>query len=339
MKALSGPIVAIALLILSTPGSAEEAKPDKTKPYAAIDQHALDAPAKAEASLDKLARYLRKSGKTDEEKARAFYRWITDRISYDVAAFRSRRHGDQSAEAVLRKRKAVCTGYANLFVDLCTRSGLKAGKISGYSKGFGYTPGQKVVNGEKHAWNVVRIKGKWKFIESTWGAGAVNNGQFVKRFSEFYWCTPPERLIYTHFPLDRSWQLLKKPITVQQFEKQVKVDKGLFEMGVPDALLRSTLAGKSFRGLAKVYTAPFALTIVNVPLDNYLKDGQEYQFEIKSDDCVSMAVFNNRKPIHLTKDGNVFRGTVRAEKGQLQIAGRITDKEPRYHFALGYAVE
>ncbi|MCS7045368.1 MAG: transglutaminase-like domain-containing protein, partial [Gemmataceae bacterium] len=57
------------------------------KPYKAIDQHALKAPPEAEASLDSLAEYLAKPCKTDRDKARAIYRWITDRIAYDVERF------------------------------------------------------------------------------------------------------------------------------------------------------------------------------------------------------------------------------------------------------------
>src|SRR5262249_29933569 len=58
-----------------TPALANTLSPD-----ADIDKHALAATADDEASLDQLAQYLARPCKSDRDKARAIYRWITDRI-------------------------------------------------------------------------------------------------------------------------------------------------------------------------------------------------------------------------------------------------------------------
>jgi hypothetical protein len=45
--------------------------------FAAIDAHALNAPANVEKSVETLAKYLTAPAKNNKEKARAIFRWIT----------------------------------------------------------------------------------------------------------------------------------------------------------------------------------------------------------------------------------------------------------------------
>ena len=57
-------------------------------PFAEIDKHALAAPESVEKSIPELAKYLVQPCKTDKEKVRAFFRWITDKVSYDTKRYR-----------------------------------------------------------------------------------------------------------------------------------------------------------------------------------------------------------------------------------------------------------
>ena len=82
---------------------------------AMIDKHALAAPPEVESDRKALVAYLIEGLHTDSEKARAIYRWITDRISYDAAAFLSGRIEDMSVDDVMKKRMSVCFGFSNLF--------------------------------------------------------------------------------------------------------------------------------------------------------------------------------------------------------------------------------
>ncbi len=50
----------------------------------------------------------------------------------------------KSADDVFKTGKGVCDGYSSVFCDLAAKVGLKCEKISGYSKAFGYVPGQKL---------------------------------------------------------------------------------------------------------------------------------------------------------------------------------------------------
>ena len=131
--------IALTLFLVARPGLA-----DDPKRYEDIDAHSLKATDKDEASLPGLARYLAKPCKTDRDKARAIYRWITDRIAYDAEAASTGRIPAQSPAAVLKTRKAVCQGFADLFVDLSQRMGLKAVRIPGWAKIATHKSGDKV---------------------------------------------------------------------------------------------------------------------------------------------------------------------------------------------------
>ena len=65
------------------------------------------------------------------------------------------------------------------------------------------------------------------------GAGAVDtDGEYHQRFEPYYFFTPPEELLLTHFPLDPQWQLVKKNISLAEFEKLPYVKPAFFQCGL-----------------------------------------------------------------------------------------------------------
>ncbi len=259
-----------------------------------IDKHALAAMAEDEASLDKLAKYLVRPCKSDREKARGIYRWITDRIAYDAEAFFSGKLGDNKAAAVLKNRKAVCEGYTALYVDLSKRMRLEAARVVGQARGIGYVAGQPLGKSENHAWAAVRIDGRWQLLDATWGAGHLADKKFVKRFVEYYFLPPPDQLLFTHLPADSTWQLVKPPVFTKEFLRRPNVGHQLFELGVTSEDIQSAAAEKGFREIVTTYLHPSTTTsIVKAPLTKHLTAGTEYEFTLKSEDYVEMAVFND----------------------------------------------
>jgi hypothetical protein len=311
-------IAAVVLAIALLPLHAGDAKP-----YEAIDQHALKATPDDESSVASLAAYLTVPCKTDKEKARAIFRWIADRVRYDADAFFAGKPSDTVPEAVLKSRKAVCTGYANLFASLSAAMALKAAQVPGYAKGSGYVPGQKFTQAN-HAWMAVHFDDKWWLIDPTWGAGSLNGKDFVKRFSEFYFRADPEKLIFTHFPKDAKWQLLDPPITMAQFEREPKVDFGLWQLGLTVAAVRAEMAKPGFNGLVKVYDGTYVpkTKLVAMPISKSLKAGEKYAFEFKSDDYAEIVVLMASKQYAFKKSGDDFQLTLQVQKGNVFIGGR-----------------
>jgi len=55
------------------------------------------------------------------------------------------------------------------------------------------------------------------FIDSTWGAGHVNNKQFTKLFNPFYFMCSPTKWIYSHLPTNPKDQYLQPTISSEEF--------------------------------------------------------------------------------------------------------------------------
>lgn len=93
--------------------------------------------------------------KTDLEKFTRVYTWMTGNITYDVANLNDSTYLlKHTAYAALINRTAVCQGYATLLYRMCLLMGIDC----------------RYINGGNHAWNIVRIDGKYYYVDSTWDA-------------------------------------------------------------------------------------------------------------------------------------------------------------------------
>jgi hypothetical protein len=294
-----------------------------------LDQHALQAPKEMEQSIASLADYLAGGAKDDREKARLIYRWITDRIAYDAEGFLSGKFGDNGAANVLKTRKCVCEGYANLFLALGNAAGLEVVKVHGYAKGVGYRPGQKITR-SNHAWNAVKVDGQWRLVDSTWGAGALGDKKFIKRYRDYFFLTPQDQLIFSHLPDDVRWQLLEPPVPQADFERWPKINDELFALGISAKDVRAKLNEPGFRELVDPprVVGP-KVTVRTAPLDRYLKTGRKYKFQIEAEGFQEMIVRIDGKAVSLVRKGNVFEAELPAGKGDILVSGR-------FFYATGY---
>ena len=204
-------------------------------PFMVADAWADRAPAAAESSVTTLAAYLNRAGDDELTRARVLYRWVTGHIDYDAVGFRTREFGDLSPDAVLRRRAAVCQGYASLTEALGTAMGLRVRTISGWSKGYGYRAGQQALTEgpTNHAWNAVEVGGRWRLMDPTWGAGFVDEQfRFSRRFQEHYFLTPPAEFVIDHLPVDSQWQLLARPLTPAEYDELAYLRPAFFAHGL-----------------------------------------------------------------------------------------------------------
>ncbi|KAK1829019.1 hypothetical protein QBC39DRAFT_141006 [Podospora conica] len=146
------------------------------------------------------------------DKARAIFTWCHHNIAYDVAAFFGGNVRHVTPEDAILSGKAVCAGYAGAYEAIALRAGLECLVVGGHGKGFGYLPrkpGEPVpppdITG--HAWNAVRIDGgRWKLIDACWGAGAVDNQQYVKGFTPAMFTLANDFFGLKHLPEDPAHQ-------------------------------------------------------------------------------------------------------------------------------------
>ena len=87
--------------------------------------------------------------------------------------------------------------------------------------------------GANHAWNAVELDGEWCFLDCTWGAGRPNEQNvFIREFEDYYFLTPPEELVYTHFPGDPAQQHLESPVSRQGFIELAYLWPAYFKYGL-----------------------------------------------------------------------------------------------------------
>ena len=183
-------------------------------------------------SPDSLAQKLTSSYVTDLEKLRSIFRWITENISYRtknvVGSRRSIKYmieeedtlsqslNERIAVEVLKKREAVCDGYARLFKILCDYAGLRSEIITGYARSNIDRVGSYFKS--NHRWNAVFLDSSWHLLDVTWASGYISYGdQFIKAYDNYYFMTPPEQFIRDHYPEDSRWTLLTNPPTLKEF--------------------------------------------------------------------------------------------------------------------------
>ena len=219
---------------ISAGNSVNELQPLPRNPFEAIDKRARQCPQKAQTTITKLANYLQQNTETDIEKARAIYVWLTDNISYADDEYNSGKYGDMSADGVLWRKKAVCEGFANLYLALGKEMGLKIEKVIGYSKGYGYAAGTSFKE-KNHAWNVIKINDNWHVFDATWGEGSGENvnGKLVskKKFDDYWFNLDPYEAIFSHFPENEAFAFVQPSLTLKSYERLPEIDNDYFKLG------------------------------------------------------------------------------------------------------------
>jgi hypothetical protein len=335
--------VALAIIVSAT-ACAPTAPPAETvgpRDFSAIDAHALAAPEHVTGSPAALARYLTAPARDDVERVRALYRWVTANIAYDAESYLSGNvRRVESWDEVLRTRVAVCDGYSGLLQELGRHGGVRIERVEGYARGL-RSGGTKPSGAPNHAWNAVHLDGRWHLLDPTWGAGHLEQGEFVPSFSEFWFLTPPEAMIFSHLPQDRRWQLLNRPLPARAFHAQPDIPRAFFELGIGPDRLRAEMQERSFAGFPAAFNRPgHDIRVLDAPMTRRLRAGEPYRFAIHAPGAKSVAVVTGGRWVDLPPaGGDAFSAEVHPEVGELAVHAAFPGAGQGYHALLVYEVE
>lgn len=269
------------------PKNKEQGKPPSLQkvpppPFLAIDRRARNCPPEQTETVESLAAYLLLDARSDLEKARAIYVWLTHEIQYDERAYNTRDIGPQDAETVLRTRHAVCEGFSSLFFALGKEMGLQVAKVHGYAKGYGYDENTLIRNTD-HAWNIVRIDGEWRIFDATWGQGyGENNGgrlKITKRFDETWFNVDPYTAIFSHLPEQEECAFVRPVPTLRQYEQLPSVDEVYFTLGFDNKVTYQEALRDPQLALPLAYAPGTFLQVLRSPAAQYLQAGKSCSFE------------------------------------------------------------
>lgn len=184
------------------------------KEFGEVDKKVMLIPDSLTNSTDGIATFINENFTNENEKARAIFFWIASTIRYDIDnmyAVNFYEKKEAKIASVLKTKKGICEHYAELFNEICTKSGIKSVVITGFTREDGQ------VSTISHAWNGVQLDGKWWVFDPTWGAGYVFNTRFFKKLNNDYFKAYPSVRIQSHMPFDYLWQFLNYPVSNQEF--------------------------------------------------------------------------------------------------------------------------
>lgn len=266
-----------------------------------IDQHIRDCPKEIKSDVDELVEYFNQVTETDLEKARAIYIWLSDNISYDVKSINKNKFGDNSAEGVLKSKKAVCAGYAALFDFLGKKMNLEIREVAGYSKNSPVEQNWYFVGEEPgHAWNVIKINGSWKVFDATWGAGSGDDDKrgklvFTKEYTDNWFNLSPYEAIFSHYPEDTSMMFTEEKISLEEYEEFPTIDISAFTSGLLDA--HDTFIKSKKKPSLKfpvVYDInPSEIQVIQAPKEFRMKRRKSHFFEFFSGDLKNIYLYKN----------------------------------------------
>ncbi len=115
--------------------------------------------------VDEVINKIIKPNMTDYEKELAIHDYIVTHCEYGYEDYSS--DYAYRAYGALVQGKAVCNGYAEAMALLLNCVGVENDIMTGWA------------NGELHAWNRVKLDGKWYQVDSTWDDPVPDRGGFA----------------------------------------------------------------------------------------------------------------------------------------------------------------
>lgn len=263
--------------------------------YSQNSLHEISNKKLTRAALNKpelLAKHLTEKEKTDRDKVRAIFLWITDNIAYNVKPGRYVRQepsindvlddpedssplkslSERVAEDVLIKRVAFCDGYARLFKTLCDYAGIRSEVVTGFANGG--MGRRRFRFSSNHRWNAVYFDSTWHLVDATWASGYVtfNTDEYIKHFNNQYFLTPPKEFIRDHYPEDLKWTLLQNPPAVSEYKlgpfkmnayTTKRIQKYWPEKGIIEAKVGDTLTFELYTDYGEKPTTLIDATIID----------------------------------------------------------------------------
>ena len=312
--------------------------------FAFIDSFAQNAPGNIDKDPSTVAAYLLKGCKNDLQKARAAFTWVANNIKYDDYAFNSGKIGNMSAEGVLKRKHAVCEGYANLYKAIGEAMGLEVEKIDGWAKAYGYRPGEKFTGHEpNHSWSAVKVNGEWLLVDATWGAGYSEGGRghlmSHKLFTPYWFNVNKYEFLFMHYPKDEKWLLIPQAVTLKQYEEMPFVQPAFFQMGFnAHEVLDKSVAKTLPKQLPETFPTTYHIKLVDFPLNDAIPPASEMTFTITCDEDVDIEFINDPKKWHkMERSGNTYTVKLPLKRGELQVA--IKAKGRTYSDIIKYKVK
>ena len=282
----------------------------------------------------KLAAAITDTCTTDYAKLRAIYGWICDHIDYDLT------YRIHCADSCYQMRRGVCQAYCELYYRIAEAAGQKVEVITGLTKD---SEGRISPNG--HTWLFAYTRpGRGILMDPTWGAGNVVDGHYRKNDDKWGWFgVSPEWMLLSHYPDSAHYQLVDRPLSLDEFARMPYVRPLLRTYGISElTLFRQALGGSlSVPFLYNGGEGKFRL--VDIPLTDSLSIGRRYTFRVRMNSSREFAIVNN--PVLCRKaewcdegDGVYSVDFMPRAEGKVAFSLKNEQVDSRWELMVKYAV-
>ena len=141
----------------------------------------------AEQEAARVARQYVQPQNSAREKYKAIHNYLIRNCEYNYTAANSASNGFDvafTAYGALVRHSAVCQGYAGAFDLIAKKAGLRSMTVSGSA------------NGQKHAWNYVKIGNRYRYIDCTWDDTAAGNSDQI---AYYYFLVGKTKIAKDHY--------------------------------------------------------------------------------------------------------------------------------------------
>lgn len=187
-----------------------------------------------EVTISSLEDYVLENIKEKEQIAEFFYYWIGLNIAYNWDILEKTKTKDEIKNlfdpiVTFNERKGTCIGYSILYEYFMDKFHIENEIILGYTKDENNLTVEPDLDWDfYHSWNAIKINGKWQLLDATWLSEAENTQL------DYYFRIEPKKLILDHYPVDNKWQLIEKPLSLEQFNAQPYINSFYFQTGFPE---------------------------------------------------------------------------------------------------------
>lgn len=250
-----------------------------------------------------------KSTDSEFDKVKAIHDYIVLNTAYDWENFKKGQVPEASytTYGLLMNGQAVCEGYAQTMQLLLKEAGIESHLVTGKA------------NGGAHAWNLVKVDGKYYYVDSTWDDPVPNRAGEI---SYKYFLAPAAAL-----KKDHSWDEKLFPAATSTKYAYFQDIFSAKESGTyiyysnnkdNQKLYKMKKDGSGKKKLLNVSAPYFVLTKNNIYLSNYSNGGYLYQAKL---DGTQLKKINNTHSIdlYIEKNNVVFTNKTTGAKGSIKI--------------------
>lgn len=247
--------------------------------------------------VDKLLAKIIKPGFTDFDKVKAVHDYLVKTVAYDQKNYQKNTIPADSytAYGALIKKVAICDGYTKATQLLLNRLGIENFYVDGYG------------NGGPHAWNLIKLKNQYYFMDSTWD-DPVSDVKGAVGYK--YFLISSDQLRKDHSWNEKDWPIAKgkEYSFFNDFSSMIESKNHYFYSSFSDneKLYRINKDGKSKLKVNNVRAPYFVIAGEWIYFSNYSNGGFLYKMktdgsnlkQLNSTSSVSLAVVG--KQLHYT---------------------------------------